>query len=79
MFNLSYIFCLFLFFFRLVADHPIHICEMFFSTSLLAVVCSSTDANFSSNVLYLYNTKVEQIICLLRFNEEIQAVKLNHQ
>jgi hypothetical protein len=52
---------------------------MFFSTSLLAVVCSSTDANFSSNVLYLYNTKVEQIICLLRFNEEIQAVKLNHQ
>lgn len=61
------------------AEHPIHICEMFFSTSLLAVVCASSDTNFSANVLYLYNTKVEQIICLLRFNEDVHAVKLNHQ
>jgi hypothetical protein len=62
-----------------VGGQPIHICEMFFSTSLLAVVCASQDSNFSSNVLYLYNIKVEQIICVLRFNEEIDSVKFSHQ
>lgn len=60
-------------------DHPIHVCEMFFSTSLLAVVCNSTVDHFTPKILYLYNTKIDQVICLLRFNEEIQGVKLNQQ
>ncbi|KAH7821313.1 Autophagy-related protein 18 A (Atg18A) [Monocercomonoides exilis] len=60
-------------------DHPIHLCEMFFSTSLLAVVCDSSVENFTPRVLYLYNTKIDQVICLLRFNEDIQSVKLNQQ
>jgi hypothetical protein len=62
-----------------VADHPIHVCEMFFSTSLLAVVCNSTVENFTPRVLYLYNTKIDQVICLLRFNEDIQGIRLNQQ
>ena len=62
-----------------VNDHPIHVCEMFFSTSLLAVVCNSTVDHFTPKILYLYNTKIDQVICLLRFNEEIQGVKLNQQ
>ncbi|KAH7819870.1 Autophagy-related protein 18 B (Atg18B) [Monocercomonoides exilis] len=61
------------------SDHPIHLCEMFFSTSLLAVVCNSSVENFTPRVLYLYNTKIDQVICLLRFNEDIQSVKLNQQ
>ncbi|KAK2952208.1 putative WD repeat domain phosphoinositide-interacting protein 2 [Blattamonas nauphoetae] len=60
-------------------EHPIHLCEMFFSTSLLAVVCNDKDENFTPRVLYLYNTKIDQVICLLRFNEDIQGVKLNQQ
>lgn len=61
------------------ADHTIHVCEMFFSTSLLAVVCNSTVEHFTPKILYLYNTKIDQVICLLRFNEDIQGVKLNQQ
>ncbi|KAA6403163.1 MAG: putative WD repeat domain phosphoinositide-interacting protein 2 [Streblomastix strix] len=63
-------------------DYPIHICEMFFSTSLLAVVCASDDPkeeNFSKKVLYLYNTKIDHVICLLRFAEDIHSVILNQQ
>lgn len=52
---------------------------MFFSTSLLAVVCNSTVENFTPRVLYLYNTKIDQVICLLRFNEDIQGIRLNQQ
>ncbi|KAK2959107.1 putative WD repeat domain phosphoinositide-interacting protein 2 [Blattamonas nauphoetae] len=58
-------------------EHPIHLCEMYFSTSLLAVVCNDKDENFNPRVLYLFNTKIDQVICLLRFNEDIQGVKLN--
>jgi hypothetical protein len=52
---------------------------MFFATSLVGIVCSSSnDANFTPRVLYLYNTKAQQIICLIKFDEDIQAVKLNY-
>ncbi|KAK2962325.1 putative WD repeat domain phosphoinositide-interacting protein 2 [Blattamonas nauphoetae] len=60
-------------------NHPIAIAEMFYSTSLLAFVCDSQDADHNRTVLYMYNTKIDQIICLLRFAEEIQTVRFNQQ
>jgi hypothetical protein len=52
---------------------------MLFSTSLLAVVCNSSEEHFTKKILFLYNTKVGQVICMLRFKEDICGVKLNSQ
>ncbi|KAK2952104.1 putative WD repeat domain phosphoinositide-interacting protein 2 [Blattamonas nauphoetae] len=60
-------------------DHKIFIVEMFYSTSLIAIVCDSVDRDHDRKILYLFNTKIEQVICLLRFSEDIQAVRFNQQ
>jgi autophagy-related protein 18 len=59
----------------------IGICEMLFSSSLIALVGSNnyegSDPSFSPRTLHIFNTKTDQIICHLNFVTPILAVKLN--
>jgi len=53
------------------------ICEMLFSSSLVAVVGSGSDPSLSPRRLHIMNTKTKGTICELSFVTPILAVKMN--
>ena len=57
----------------------IGICEMLFSTSLVAIVGTGQDSSLSPRSLQIVNTKRESTICELTFISGILAVKLNRK
>lgn len=60
-------------------DSSIGIVEMLFSSSLLAIVGSGEDVNFSPRRLKIVNSKRNTTICEFTFKTTILAVKMNRE
>lgn len=61
----------------IVVKYPIRICEMYLSSSLVAVVCDSQEELFTPKNLYFFNLSTEETIACMHFKEDILGIKMN--